>query len=602
MCECAYVFYICLFLIISPSYSEIAFNVCYVCDMFVGSCTDSSELRYLKAKPTECFDIDIIYTLKETKRPLSARIQLQVCIDVYQPVVNLSEIGSTNLPYSVNEDIRAEEENITSQLQQLLDDPNLEQGLRLLSTQKSIAPAIENVLTALLVLFAGINPKIKVDGDGRILASFRTSKNTESIIFENIPKLIEDLKKFHILVMTDKVPEINWIELKVYASNELIQPNVLQPLSLAVSFIARWILLIMSYNKLRMRIKNNYIFIHEEEISTKRTISLVAPADPGLYMIYYRTDYQSTHSEAEKNVPSTYQRCEKWYENFVSWLLVDNDVVETHPVPTLTWFGSISQQSIAPDINAKVTVPCQSIANLEGSILKNSTLERLIDYEKAAPYIEKVTFQNPPNSDSRQSYSFLLTFTGEYLISGIEVYPTVGMSVPAGYRVYEAEGKTLLAQYVGSMSREVYMAPLVFPKNYMSLLVVIQTSSATDTLSLSKIKCNGIKTKTIISPPLETIGISNTVVEESKLANEEEQEDVEVSKKGKTAVKKKTSVSKDRSEAPTVSSQPTPANTDAGNFKIAPSKPKYVGKSHKACNYRNIKCANFVKIKNTNEN
>ena len=115
-------------------------------------------------------------------------------------------------------------------------------------------------------------------------------------------------------------------------------------------------------------------------------------------------------------------------------------------------------------------------------------------------------------------------------------------------------------------------------------------------------KCNGIKAKTIINPPVETIGISNTVVEESKLANEEEQEDVEVSKKGKTAVKKKTSVSKDRSEAPTVSSQPTPANTDAGNFKIAPSKPKYVGKSHKACNYRNIKCANFVKIKNTNEN
>ena len=552
MCECAYVFYICLFLIISPSYSEIAFNVCYVCDMFVGSCTDSSELRYLKAKPTECFDIDIIYTLKETKRPLSARIQLQVCIDVYQPVVNLSEIGSTNLPYSVNEDIRAEEENITSQLQQLLDDPNLEQGLRLLSTQKSIAPAIENVLTALLVLFAGINPKIKVDGDGRILASFRTSKNTESIIFENIPKLIEDLKKFHILVMTDKVPEINWIELKVYASNELIQPNVLQPLSLAVSFIARWILLIMSYNKLRMRIKNNYIFIHEEEISTKRTISLVAPADPGLYMIYYRTDYQSNHSEAEKNLPSTYQRCEKWYENFVSWLLVDNDVVETHPVPTLTWLGSISQQSIAPDISAKVTVPCQSITNIEGSTLRNSILERLIDYDNAAPYVERVSFQNPPNADSRQTYRFLLTFTGEYLISDIEVYPSVGsVSVPAGYRVYEAEGKPLLAQYVGAMRREVYTAPLVFPKNYMSLLVVIQTSSATDTLSLFKIKCYGIKTKT-----LDTIGISNTVVEESKSANEGEREDVEVSKKGKRAVKKKTSVKK---EAPAVSSQPTPA-------------------------------------------
>ena len=535
-----------------------------MCDTFVGSCTDGSEPRYLKAKPTECFDIDIIYTHKETKRPLSARIQFQVCIDVYHPVAYLSEIGSSNFPYSVNEEIRAEEDNIASQLQQLLDDPNLVQGLRVLTTLKNVAPAIESVLKALLVLFAGINPKIEVDGDGRIPGTFRTSKNAKSIILENIPKLIEELKQFHILVMTDKVPEINWIELKEYTSNESFQPNELQPLSLAISLIARWILLIMTYNELRIRIKNNFIFIHEEEISTKRTISLVAPADPGLYMIYHRTDYQSTHSEAEKNVPSTYQRCEKWYENFVSWLLVDNDVVETHPVPTLTWFGSISQQSIAPDINAKVTVPCQSIANLEGSILKNSTLERLIDYEKAAPYIEKVTFQNPPNSDSRQSYSFLLTFTGEYLISGIEVYPTVGMSVPAGYRVYEAEGKTLLAQYVGSMSREVYMAPLVFPKNYMSLLVVIQTSSATDTLSLFKIKCYGIKTKTIISPPLETVGNSNTVVEESKLANEEEE--VEVTKKGKRASKKKTSVKKDRSEAPAVTSQPI----DAGNVKIAP--------------------------------
>ena len=549
-----------------------------MCDTFVGSCTDGSEPRYLKAKPTECFDIDIIYTHKETKRPLSARIQFQVCIDVYHPVAYLSEIGSSNFPYSVNEEIRAEEDNIASQLQQLLDDPNLVQGLRVLTTLKNVAPAIESVLKALLVLFAGINPKIEVDGDGRIPGTFRTSKNAKSIILENIPKLIEELKQFHILVMTDKVPEINWIELKEYTSNESFQPNELQPLSLAISLIARWILLIMTYNELRIRIKNNFIFIHEEEISTKRTISLVAPADPGLYMIYYRTDYQSNHSEAEKNLPSTYQRCEKWYENFVSWLLVDNDVVETHPLPSLTWFGSISQQSIAPDINAKVTVPCQSISNVEGSILKNSILERLIDYDNAASYAEKVSFQNPP-SGNRKTYSFLLTFTGEYLISDIEVYPTVGsVSVPAGYRLYEAEGKTLLAQYVGAMRREVYTAPLVFPKNYIVLLVVIQSSSATDTLSLSKIKCNGIKTKTIISPPLETIGISNTVVEESKLANEEEREDVEVSKKGKRAVKKKTSVTKDRSEAPIVSSQRTPANTVAGNFKIAPSKPKYVGK------------------------
>lgn len=52
-------------------------------------------------------------------------------------------------------------------------------------------------------------------------------------------------------------------------------------------------------------------------------ISLTAPSQEGLYMIWWKSDLQYSLADAERNYPNNYDNCDTWYNGFIAWLRVD---------------------------------------------------------------------------------------------------------------------------------------------------------------------------------------------------------------------------------------------------------------------------------------
>ncbi|KAE9123159.1 Dynein alpha chain, flagellar outer arm [Phytophthora fragariae] len=106
---------------------------------------------------------------------------------------------------------------------------------------------VGDIFGAVVVLFAGVNPNIIVQKNGKVKDKDRSWEATKKALLGNINALVEELKGFKTLVDNQQVPEINWKEIRPFLQLEHFNVEIIEKKNSASAGLCAWVINIVAY-------------------------------------------------------------------------------------------------------------------------------------------------------------------------------------------------------------------------------------------------------------------------------------------------------------------------------------------------------------------
>ena len=116
-----------------------------------------------------------------------------------------------------------------------------------MKTMNKPPPGVEDVFGAIMVLFAGVNPHIFVQKNGRVRDKDRNWDAAKKALLSNVNSLLDDLRSFRMVVDEGTVPEINWKEVRSFMMLEHFQPDIIEKRNPAAGCLCAWVINICEY-------------------------------------------------------------------------------------------------------------------------------------------------------------------------------------------------------------------------------------------------------------------------------------------------------------------------------------------------------------------
>ncbi|RLN81155.1 hypothetical protein BBO99_00003937 [Phytophthora kernoviae] len=106
---------------------------------------------------------------------------------------------------------------------------------------------VGDIFGAVVVLFAGINPNVIVQKNGKVKDKDRSWEATKKALLGNINALVEELKGFKTLVDDQQVPEVNWKEIRPFLALEHFNVEIIEKKNSAAAGLCAWVMNIVAY-------------------------------------------------------------------------------------------------------------------------------------------------------------------------------------------------------------------------------------------------------------------------------------------------------------------------------------------------------------------
>ncbi|OQR84958.1 dynein heavy chain [Achlya hypogyna] len=106
---------------------------------------------------------------------------------------------------------------------------------------------VGDIFASVMVLFAGINPEIPVQKNGKLKEKDRSWESAKKILLGNVNGLIDDLKNFKNLVDTYAVPDTNWKEIRPLLELPHFNVDVIEKKNSAAAGLCAWVINIVAY-------------------------------------------------------------------------------------------------------------------------------------------------------------------------------------------------------------------------------------------------------------------------------------------------------------------------------------------------------------------
>lgn len=111
-----------------------------------------------------------------------------------------------------------------------------------LKAMAKLPAGLDDVFSALLVLFAGINPKVQVKDDtGRVLMKHRTWDCAKVALLQNVTAFLDDLENYFTLIDEQSIPEQNIIDVRKYLTLKHFDSDQLEKKNRATAGLCIWI-------------------------------------------------------------------------------------------------------------------------------------------------------------------------------------------------------------------------------------------------------------------------------------------------------------------------------------------------------------------------
>ncbi|RHY37619.1 hypothetical protein DYB25_004897 [Aphanomyces astaci] len=130
---------------------------------------------------------------------------------------------------------------------------------------------VGDIFASVLVLFAGINPDVPVQKNGKIKEKDRAWDNCKKILLANVNGLIDELKNFKNLVDTNAVPEANWKEIRPLLELPHFNVEIIEKRNSAAAGLCAWVINIVLYYDVLVTIEPKRKAL--QEITDKYTVA-----------------------------------------------------------------------------------------------------------------------------------------------------------------------------------------------------------------------------------------------------------------------------------------------------------------------------------------
>ncbi|ETN24826.1 hypothetical protein PPTG_01014 [Phytophthora nicotianae INRA-310] len=106
---------------------------------------------------------------------------------------------------------------------------------------------VGDIFGAVVVLFAGVNPSIIIQKNGKVKDKDRSWEASKKALLGNINALVEELKGFKELVDNQQVPEVNWKEIRPFLQLEYFNVEAIEKKNSAAAGLCAWVINIVAY-------------------------------------------------------------------------------------------------------------------------------------------------------------------------------------------------------------------------------------------------------------------------------------------------------------------------------------------------------------------
>lgn len=106
---------------------------------------------------------------------------------------------------------------------------------------------VGDVFGAVVVLFAGINPNVIVQKNGKVKDKDRSWEATKKALLGNINAFVDELKGFKSHVDDQQVPEVNWKEVRPFVQLEHFTVETIEKKNSAAAGLCAWVINIVAY-------------------------------------------------------------------------------------------------------------------------------------------------------------------------------------------------------------------------------------------------------------------------------------------------------------------------------------------------------------------
>ncbi|KAL4141307.1 hypothetical protein PRNP1_014428 [Phytophthora ramorum] len=106
---------------------------------------------------------------------------------------------------------------------------------------------VGDVFGAVVVLFAGVNPNVIIQKNGKVKDKDRSWEATKKALLGNINSLVDELKGFKTLVDNQQIPEVNWKEIRPFLLLEHFNVEAIEKKNSASAGLCAWVINIVAY-------------------------------------------------------------------------------------------------------------------------------------------------------------------------------------------------------------------------------------------------------------------------------------------------------------------------------------------------------------------
>ncbi|ETW07727.1 hypothetical protein H310_02174 [Aphanomyces invadans] len=106
---------------------------------------------------------------------------------------------------------------------------------------------VGDIFASVMLLFAGINPDVPVQKNGKVKEKDRAWEVCKKILLANVNGLIDELKNFKLLVDTNAVPEANWKEIRPLLELPHFNVEIIEKRNSAAAGLCAWVINIVQY-------------------------------------------------------------------------------------------------------------------------------------------------------------------------------------------------------------------------------------------------------------------------------------------------------------------------------------------------------------------
>lgn len=106
---------------------------------------------------------------------------------------------------------------------------------------------VGDIFGAVVVLFAGLNPNVVIQKNGKVKEKDRSWEATKKALLGNINAFVDELKSFKTVVDDQQVPEVNWKEVRPFLQLEHFNVETIEKKNSAAAGLCAWVINIVAY-------------------------------------------------------------------------------------------------------------------------------------------------------------------------------------------------------------------------------------------------------------------------------------------------------------------------------------------------------------------